>query len=197
MFWKQITNTVFILSFFFFTIIFFYNHLDKVWIPIVLCDKRIWISLNRVSPSGIQFLILKVLQVPLSFITYMYMCLSQNINLTIFTSHGIVILYLYTIPWQKSLSKSRAWRCSWSKIVIVWQPIWTIFSIWVQWMYIFHFPFQRRTCFFTQWSIICDWFHIMPVEQLTGSPTFSSDFCQGIVSRYDITIPWPVKIQSN
>ena len=47
------------------------------------------------------------------------------------------------------LTKGRAWRCSWRKIVIVFQPtIRTIFSIWVQWIYNFHFSFQRRTCLF-------------------------------------------------
>ena len=37
--------------------------------------------------------------------------------------------YLFTLHWLKSLSKSRAWRCSWRKIVIVYQPIRAIFSI--------------------------------------------------------------------
>ena len=37
--------------------------------------------------------------------------------------------YLFTLHWLKSLSKSRAWRCLWRKIVIVCQPIRAIFSI--------------------------------------------------------------------
>ena len=114
---------------------------------------------------------------------------------TIFISHKSKYcdIVLYIIIWQKSLSKNQAWRCSWRKIVIVCQPIKTIFSIWVQWMYNFHFPFQQKTFFFTQWEIACDWFHMMPLTvQL-----LECDFCQGIVWRYDITVPWLVKMGKN
>ena len=72
---------------------------------------------------------------------------SMFLDFLILTPQGTVISYLYTIPWQNSLSKSRVWRCSWCKIAIVCQPIRTIFSIRVQWIYNFHLPFQWRTCF--------------------------------------------------
>ena len=104
----------------------------------------------------------------------------------------VVISYLYTIPWQKSLSKCQAWRCLWRKIFIVCQPIRTIFSILVQWIYNFHFPFQRKTFFYA----MRDRLWLVPYDA-TDISTFSSDFCQGIVWRYDITIPWLVKMAKN
>ena len=55
--------------------------------------------------------------------------------------------YSYIVPLHNLLSKSRAWRCSWCKIVIVCQPIRRIFSIRVQRTHNYHLPFQRGTCF--------------------------------------------------
>ena len=87
--------------------------------------------------------------------------ISDSITL-ISTSQGIVISYLFTIPWQKSLAKSQAWRCSWREIVIVCWPIRTIFSNRVQRLYNFQFPFQRRACY----EIVCNWFQLIPLEPI-------------------------------
>ena len=113
---------------------------------------------------------------------------------TIFTRHGIVISYLYTIPWPKSLSKRWAWSCSWRKIVIFCQPIRTIFSILVQWIYnIYFLSILTKNGFFYPMR---DRLWLVPYDA-TDSSTFSSDFCQGIVWRYDITVPWLVKMGKN
>ena len=80
----------------------------------------------------------------------------------IFTDQGIVISCLYTIPWLKSLSKSRTWRCLWCKIVIFCQTIRMIFSIRVQWISIFTFHFNEEHVLFTQWEIVSNWFRMMP-----------------------------------
>ena len=61
----------------------------------------------------------------------------------------------------KPLDKSWAWGCLWCKIVVC-QPIRKIFSIRIQWIYNFHFPFLL----FSQWEIICSWFHMMPVKPI-------------------------------
>ena len=58
----------------------------------------------------------------LPFLSY----LSWHLHKSRYTSQGIVISYLYTVPWQKSVTKSRDWRCSWRKFVFVCQPMRTI-----------------------------------------------------------------------
>ena len=95
----------------------------------------------------------------------------RSLGVHIFTSHGIVILYLYTILWQKSLSNGRLWRCSWRKIVIVCQPIRTIISIWVDIQLSLSIS-TKKMVFFTQWEIVCDWFHMMAVEPINKKPNF-------------------------
>ena len=105
-------------------------------------------------------------------------------------SQCIVISYLYTIPWQKSLSQKSGLKMLVTKIVIICQPIRQILSIRVQWIHTFHFPFQRRTCLFYTMRdrlsgyIWCLW------NQSTGSPTWSRDFCQGTIVRYHYTLTW-------
>ena len=86
----------------------------------------------------------------------------QKLDQTTFKSHGSLISYFNTIPWQKSLTKSRAWRCLWRRKVIVCQPIKTIFSIRVQWIiFTFHisttkiFVYTMRGRLIS--SIICLW----------------------------------------
>ena len=86
-------------------------------------------------------------------------------------------------PNQMSLSKSRAWRCLWRKIVIVCQPIRTIFSYEFG-MYKFHFPFQRRIWFFTQLKMVCDWFYMISVEAQRLVATFVKVLCSGTMSLY-------------
>ena len=83
---------------------------------------------------------------------------------TIFTHQGIVISYLYTILWQKSLSKSCAWRCWWF-IVIVCQPIRSFQSPFSGYS-IFTFHFNKEHVLFTQWEIVCYWFHMMLEEPI-------------------------------
>ena len=78
--------------------------------------------------------------------------------------------YNYTIPWQKWISESRAWRCSWRKSVIVCQAIRTI-SVDIQFS-LFHLCNERL---FVIGSIWCLW------NQSNRSPIFSSYLCQGIV----------------
>ena len=78
----------------------------------------------------------------------------------------------HTIPWQNSLSKSRAWRCSWRMLEIVCQPSRTTFSIRGHTIFIFHFSEGHVLLIF------CNWLHLIPIwNQSNRSPisTFSSD----------------------
>ena len=61
----------------------------------------------------------------------------------IFTHQSIVTSYVCKNP-----DKSRAWRRSWRKIVIVCPPIRTILSN--------QSSFQQRTCFVYAWEIVCN-----------------------------------------
>ena len=109
--------------------------------------------------------------------------------LFLFTSQGIVISFHYTIPWQKSLFKSQAWRCFWCKIVIVCHPIRMMFSIRIQWIKIFHFLFQRRTCFIYEMR---DRLLLVPydpsgtnqIEAQLFVATFVKGLCRGTISLY-------------
>ena len=38
---------------------------------------------------------------------------------------------------------------------------------------IFTFHFNEENVLFTQWEIICDWFHMMTVEQIKWTPNFN------------------------
>ena len=102
-----------------------------------------------------------------------------------------MLSYLYTILSQKSLSKSQPWRCLWCKFVIVCQLIRVIFSIRVQWIYNFHFPFQRKTCFvYTMrdllWLVPSDACGTNQIEAQLLVATFSIDS----VERYHYTMKW-------
>ena len=110
----------------------------------------------------------------------------------IFTRHGIVISYLYTIPWRNSLSKIRALRCLWLLFFIVSQPIRTTVSIRVQWKIQFSLSIftKNKFCLHNQkssviGSIWCLW------NQSNRSPTLSSDFvkglCRGTITLYEDT----------
>ena len=101
--------------------------------------------------------------------------------LFIFTSQGIVILYLYTM-WQKSLSESWAWRCLWRKIVIFCQPIRTIFSIKssVDMQFSLSISTKNMFCLRNERSSVIG--SIWWLWNLSNrSQNFSGYFCQGIV----------------
>ena len=86
----------------------------------------------------------------------------------IFTSQCIVISYRYTIPWQKSLSKNVLdIRLSLSAN----QSDWSFESEFSGYT-IFTFHFNEEHGYFTQWEIVCDWFHMMPVEPINWKPNF-------------------------
>ena len=89
----------------------------------------------------------------------------------------------YIVPLHYPLTKATISDLT-MLVVLVWYclPInQNNFLVGFLWIYIFHAPFQQRIYFFTQWEIFlscslwCLW------KQSNGSPTFSSNFYQGIV----------------
>ena len=83
----------------------------------------------------------------------------------IFTLQGIAISHLYTISWQKfikdGLENARNVRFFWSANQSD-QSFQSEFSGYT----IFIFHFNREHVLFTQYEIDCNWFHLMPLEQI-------------------------------
>ena len=96
---------------------------------------------------------------------------------TTFTCQGVVIWYHYTIPWQKWISESRAWRCSWRKSVIVCQPIRTI-SVNIQFSL---FIYAMRDCL---WLVPYDACGTNQIEAQLLVATFVKGLCRGTISQY-------------
>ena len=81
------------------------------------------------------------------------------------TSRYCDIVSLYN-PWQKSILKSRDWRCLWRTIVIVSNQPDQSFLSEFSGHTIFTLHFNEKLVLSTQWEIVCNWFHMMPVEPI-------------------------------
>ena len=78
-----------------------------------------------------------------------------------------ILIFIFSL---RSSRFSWACWCSWSNIVIVCQPIRTIFHGYT----IFTFHFNEVHSFFTQWEMVCNWFICCLWNQSNRSPTFSA-----------------------
>ena len=127
--------------------------------------------------------------VALTYFTFWYLPSSGD-GYVIAASQGIVISYLYTIPWQNSLSESRLPLYGWNiadtayntiqsinlkvgledarDIGLLLSPNQSERSIQSEFSgcTIVTFHFNEEHVLFTQWEIVCNWFHMMPVEPI-------------------------------
>ena len=131
----------------------------------LLNDNKSFCVLHIVDWPYVSVLLLNVVEhVNITIISKSWLSCSR----ILFTSQGIVISYLYTIPWQKSLSKVRLEDARDVRLLLSERSFQLEFRGWL--IFTFHLNEERVLC--TQWEIVCNWFHMMPVEPIKQTPKF-------------------------